>query len=70
VINTSTQVLSDINDATSCREGAVFAGGASLYYTGKAQKVATAVSGAASKLAFRFGVIGFVLGVANSYGFC
>jgi hypothetical protein len=70
VIHKGTQILEDINDAASCREGAVFAGAGSLYYTGKAQNAAAAVSGAASKLAFRFGVVGFVLGVANSYGFC
>lgn len=70
VISRATQVLSDINDAVSCSQGASLAGGGALYYQWKAQEATAAVAGTASKLALRFGTVGVILTIASSFGFC
>jgi len=70
IIDKTTQVLQDVDDATSCDLGSRFAAGGAVYYQGKAAKVAATVSGAAEKLAFRLSVVSFALGVAGKAGFC
>jgi hypothetical protein len=69
-IHVATQVLEDVNDATSCNEGSALAGGGALYYQGKAREVAATVAGATSKLANRFTSISVVLGIASAFGLC
>jgi RHS repeat-associated protein len=70
MISRATQVLSDVNDATSCAQGAGLAGGGAAYYGWKADRATAAVAGAASKLQQRFGTIGAVLTIASVFGFC
>jgi hypothetical protein len=71
LIDSTTQVLSDVNDATSCQKGESLAAGGAAYYQWKAaQGGAEVVTGAATKLASRFTAVMVVLGVANAFGFC
>jgi RHS repeat-associated protein len=70
MIEWSSKMLNAIDDATSCELGSKTAGGAVTYYSFQATRGAEAVSAAASKLAYRYGMIGAALGVAAAAGFC
>jgi RHS repeat-associated protein len=62
--------LNKVNDATTCDIGATAAGGASLYYSKTAQKLAGRASAAASKISDRFAEVGIILSIAGAVGIC
>jgi len=70
IIEWSAKILQDVSDATSCTQGASLAGGGAAYYHWRASQVAETVSGAATKLAYRYSLIGAALGIAASFGLC
>jgi RHS repeat-associated protein len=63
-------LLEDVNDATSCDVGSKLAGAGSTWYTLKAAQGADVVASAATKLAAKWGAVGFILGIASAAGFC
>lgn len=70
LIEKATNVLGDVDEATSCSDGAVYSGAAAYYYNRKAEKVAKTVAGAAEKFSKRFTTLAVVLGIAGAIGVC
>lgn len=69
-VNMATELLEEMNEATSCEKASRLAGAASAWYSLKAAEGAKTLAPAATKLAARWGIVGVALGVADLAGFC